>query len=82
MGGSAGVVDTRQGPARLVPLRDGPYQVTGSMEIVVADGRVIEPPTDTAVQMGISIDGYISGAPEEDVGGGAAQHADINRRPR
>ncbi len=36
-----------QRPPQLVPLSDGPYQVTGAMEIVDADGQVIEPPTDT-----------------------------------
>lgn len=36
-----------QRPARLVALTDGPYQVTGAVAILDADGQVIEPPTDT-----------------------------------
>lgn len=36
-----------QTPAQIVPQSGGPYQVTGPMEMVDADGQVIEPPTDT-----------------------------------
>ncbi|MEP7022572.1 MAG: CDGSH iron-sulfur domain-containing protein [Actinomycetota bacterium] len=43
---TAGAVVMTQ-PGRLVPLHDGPYLVTGAVEIVDADGHVIQPPTDT-----------------------------------
>ncbi len=33
-----------------------------------------------ALQMGISIDGYVSGGPDEDIGAGEAQHADVVAR--
>jgi CDGSH-type Zn-finger protein len=36
-----------QRPARLVALSDGPYQVTGALELVDADGQVIQAATDT-----------------------------------
>lgn len=32
------------------------------------------------LQMGISIDGYVSGGPEEDIGGGEAEHPDVVAR--
>ncbi len=32
------------------------------------------------LQMGISIDGYVSGGPEGDIGGGEAEHADVVAR--
>lgn len=32
------------------------------------------------LQMGISIDGYVSGGPEEDIGGGRAEHPDVAAR--
>jgi dihydrofolate reductase len=32
------------------------------------------------LQMGISIDGYVSGGPEEDIGAGGPQHADVAAR--
>ena len=32
------------------------------------------------LQMGISIDGYVSGGPEEDIGGGGPQHPDVAAR--
>jgi CDGSH-type Zn-finger protein len=31
-------------PARLIPLPDGPYEVTGPFEIARRDGEPIEPP--------------------------------------
>jgi len=31
-------------PARLIPLPDGPYEVTGPLEIARGDGEPIEPP--------------------------------------
>ncbi|MGI8881672.1 MAG: dihydrofolate reductase family protein [Jatrophihabitans sp.] len=33
-----------------------------------------------ALQMGISIDGYVSGGPEEDIGRGEAEHSDVAAR--
>lgn len=33
--------------ARLIPLPDGPYEVTGPLEIVRRDGERIEPPAST-----------------------------------
>jgi dihydrofolate reductase len=33
-----------------------------------------------ALQMGISIDGYVSGGPEQDIGGGGPEHADVVAR--
>ncbi len=35
---------------------------------------------DLVLQMGISIDGYVSGGPEEDIGGGEAEHPDVVAR--
>jgi dihydrofolate reductase len=35
---------------------------------------------DVVLQMGISIDGYVSGGPEQDVGAGAPEHADVVAR--
>jgi dihydrofolate reductase len=35
---------------------------------------------DLVLQMGISIDGYVSGGPEEDIGKGAPQHPDVVAR--
>jgi dihydrofolate reductase len=32
------------------------------------------------LQMGISIDGYVSGGPQEDIGGGEPEHADVGER--
>jgi hypothetical protein len=32
------------------------------------------------LQMGISIDGYVSGGPGEDIGGGGPQHPDVVAR--
>jgi hypothetical protein len=32
------------------------------------------------LQMGISIDGYVSGGPEEDVGAGGSEHPDVVAR--
>ena len=32
------------------------------------------------LQMGISIDGYVSGGPEQDIGGGEAEHPDVVAR--
>ena len=31
---------------RLTPLADGPYQVTGPLELTYADGRAIEAPAE------------------------------------
>src|SRR4029079_7686333 len=33
-----------------------------------------------ALQMGISVDGYVSGGPEQDIGGGEPEHADVVAR--
>jgi dihydrofolate reductase len=33
-----------------------------------------------ALQMGISIDGYVSGGPGQDIGGGGPEHADVGAR--
>jgi dihydrofolate reductase len=35
---------------------------------------------DLVLQMGISIDGYVSGGPEEDIGAGGPQHPDVVAR--
>lgn len=35
---------------------------------------------DVVLQMGISIDGYVSGGPEQDIGGGEAEHEDVVAR--
>jgi dihydrofolate reductase len=35
---------------------------------------------DLVLQMGISIDGYVSGGPDEDIGRGAREHADVVAR--
>jgi dihydrofolate reductase len=35
---------------------------------------------DIVLQMGISIDGYVSGGPDEDIGQGEAEHADVVAR--
>jgi dihydrofolate reductase len=35
---------------------------------------------NVVLQMGISIDGYVSGGPEEDIGGGEAEHPDVVAR--
>jgi dihydrofolate reductase len=35
---------------------------------------------NVVLQMGISIDGYVSGGPGEDIGGGAAEHPDVVTR--
>ncbi|MEP7054044.1 MAG: dihydrofolate reductase family protein [Actinomycetota bacterium] len=35
---------------------------------------------NVVLQMGISIDGYVSGGPEKDIGGGAAEHPDVVAR--
>jgi len=35
---------------------------------------------DLVLQMGISIDGYVSGGPDEDIGGGGPQHPDVAAR--
>jgi hypothetical protein len=34
---------------------------------------------DVVLQMGISIDGYVSDGHEQDIGGGEAEHADDRR---
>jgi dihydrofolate reductase len=36
--------------------------------------------TRLVLQMGISIDGYVSGGPEQDIGGGGPEHADVGAR--
>ncbi len=36
--------------------------------------------TDLVLQMGISIDGYVSGGPEGDIGGGEPEHPDVTAR--
>ncbi len=36
--------------------------------------------TDLVLQMGISIDGYVSGGPEGDIGGGEREHPDVVSR--
>lgn len=33
-------------PARLIPLPDGPYAVTGPLEIADPDGQPIKPPAE------------------------------------
>lgn len=35
---------------------------------------------DLVLQMGISIDGYVSGGPEDDIGGGGPEHPDVVAR--
>jgi dihydrofolate reductase len=35
---------------------------------------------NVALQMGISIDGYVSGGPGQDIGGGGAEHSDVAAR--
>ena len=35
---------------------------------------------NVALQMGISIDGYVSGGPGQDIGGGEAEHSDVVAR--
>jgi hypothetical protein len=35
---------------------------------------------DVVLQMGISIDGYVSGGPGGDIGGGEPEHADVVAR--
>jgi dihydrofolate reductase len=35
---------------------------------------------DLVLQMGISIDGYVSGGPDEDIGGGRPEHPDVIAR--
>jgi dihydrofolate reductase len=35
---------------------------------------------DLALQMGVSIDGYVSGGPEQDIGGGGPEHPDVVAR--
>jgi dihydrofolate reductase len=35
---------------------------------------------DVVLQMGISIDGYVSGGPEEDIGAGEPEHSDVVAR--
>jgi dihydrofolate reductase len=35
---------------------------------------------DLVLQMGVSIDGYVSGGPEGDIGGGGPQHPDVAAR--
>lgn len=35
---------------------------------------------DIVLQMGISIDGYVSGGPDEDIGGGGPEHRDVVAR--
>jgi len=33
-------------PVRLTPLTDGPYEITGPVSLVDADGQPLEPPAD------------------------------------
>jgi hypothetical protein len=35
---------------------------------------------NVVLQMGISIDGYVSGGPEDDIGAGEAEHTDVVAR--
>ena len=34
-------------PARLIVLRDGPYEVTGPLDLLARDGRTIQAPAPT-----------------------------------
>jgi CDGSH-type Zn-finger protein len=33
-------------PARLIPLPDGPYELTGALELVDPNGEAIKPPAE------------------------------------